>query len=175
MLPLSEFREVVRVTWHLMFDHGHWTKPLSGDPLLDYLAGVRDPHHVRLPAIRVASPGDDEGLHWWFVGAGLAEPGVAGSTWPWPRSVLPSLPHPTSVITSVFDYADAMGADQTVTVRARIRPRTGPAEPVSNQEWWEQATGTYEAACAEIRDRVRDDELVLAWYVDRWPNPERNN
>lgn len=60
-----------------------------------------------------------------------------------------------------------MPTDQAVTVRARIRPRTGPAEPVSSEERWEQATGTYEAACAEIRDRVRDDELVLAWYVDR--------
>lgn len=70
-------------------------------------------------------------------------------------------------MTSVFDYAGAVAADQAVTVRARIRVRRGPAEPVASEERWEQSTGTYEAACAEIRGRLRDDELVLAWYVDR--------
>lgn len=77
-----------------MFDHGHWTELLGGDPLLDHLAGIGDPHDVRLPAIRVPSPGDNEGLHRWFMDARPAEPGVAGSAWPWPRSILPPLPHP---------------------------------------------------------------------------------
>ncbi|MBO0811233.1 MAG: hypothetical protein J2P23_04215 [Microlunatus sp.] len=56
-----------------------------------------------------------------------------------------------------------------MTVRARIRARTAHDEPIPAAERWEQATGLYEEACAEIRSRVREDELVAAWYVDREP------
>lgn len=55
-----------------------------------------------------------------------------------------------------------------ITVRARIRQRTRPDEPVSTDERWdEETTSSYEDAKAAIQARVADDELALAWYVDR--------
>jgi hypothetical protein len=39
---------------------------------------------------------------------------------------------------------------------------------VSTDERWERQTaGSYADARNAIRDRLRDDEIVLAWYVDR--------
>jgi len=55
-----------------------------------------------------------------------------------------------------------------ITVRARIRRRTGHDEPVSTDERWDEETASsYEDAKAAVQARVADDELVLAWYVDR--------
>lgn len=55
-----------------------------------------------------------------------------------------------------------------ITVRARIRQRTRHDEPVSTDERWDEATASsYEDAQAVIQARVADDELVLAWYVER--------
>lgn len=58
-------------------------------------------------------------------------------------------------------------ADQ-VTVRARIRRRSAHDEQPPTKERWDEATAaTYAEAREVIQARVSDDELVLAWYVDR--------
>jgi hypothetical protein len=59
-------------------------------------------------------------------------------------------------------------AAEQITVKARTRRRTGANEPVPTEERWDQQTATsYEEARDAILDRLPNDQIVLAWYVDR--------
>lgn len=54
-----------------------------------------------------------------------------------------------------------------VVVRARVRRRTAHDEPVSAEHWETASAPAYEAARDAIRQRLPDEEFVVAWYVDR--------